>query len=209
MAINTNRWNRMRYTLFTPIYDLIASFGPQRRRSIAVLDPQPGESILIVGAGTGADLPYLPPSARVIAGDITPSMVERIRRRAAALGRHVEARVMDGHALDLPDQSVDAVILHLVLAVIPDPAAATREVARVLKPGGRAVVFDKFVADDAVVSGGRRALNLLTNLIFSDITRKLGPLLEGTGLIITHREPAMLRGAFQIILLEKTRQPSV
>ncbi|MFZ5824085.1 MAG: class I SAM-dependent methyltransferase [Bacillota bacterium] len=208
MAINTNRWNQIRYTLFAPIYDLIASFGSQRRRSISLLDPRPGESVLIVGAGTGADLPYLPPGLAITAGDITPAMVERLRWRAGALGQTVEARVMDGHALDLPDSSVDCVILHLILAVIPDPVAAAREVDRVLKPGGRAVIFDKFVPDEAPVSAGRRALNLLTNLVFSDITRKLGPILKGTGLRIIHQEPAMLGGSFQIILLKKEVQPS-
>jgi phosphatidylethanolamine/phosphatidyl-N-methylethanolamine N-methyltransferase len=46
MPINTNRWNRIRYTAFAPLYDRIARFGAQRQRSVELLDLQPGERVL-------------------------------------------------------------------------------------------------------------------------------------------------------------------
>lgn len=205
MAVNTNRWNRLRYTVYAPVYDRIASFAGPRRRSIGLLDLQDGERVLIDGAGTGADLGLIPPGVAVVATDLTPAMVERIHRRAARLGREVDARVMDAQALEFPDASFDAVILHLIVAVVPDPVGALREVARVLRPGGRAVVFDKFVPEGASPSLLRRSLNLVTNALFSDVTRTLGPLLAGTGLVVTHREPALLGGAFEIALLRRDR----
>ena len=52
---------------------------------------------------------------------------------------------MDGHSLAVPRAAFDAVVLHLILAVIPDPVRCLREAARALRPGGRVVVFDKFV----------------------------------------------------------------
>jgi phosphatidylethanolamine/phosphatidyl-N-methylethanolamine N-methyltransferase len=201
--INSNRWNRIRYSVAAPIYDLVVRFGRQRRRSIELLALCPGERVLIVGAGTGADLPFLPAGVEVVAGDITPAMVARVRRRAAALGRAVTAEVMDGQALPLPDATFDAVLLHLIVAVIPDPDACLREAARVLRPGGRAVVFDKFAPDDGPPSLLRRALNLLANPIATDITRRLGPLLAGTGLRMVHREPAAFRTLFEIALLRR------
>lgn len=203
MPINTNRWNRIRYTVWAPLYDRVASFGAQRRRSIALLGLRPGERVLVVGAGTGADLPHLPSGVEVVMGDLTPAMVARIRRRAARLGRAVRAEVMDGQALPLPDESFDAVVLHLIVAVIPDPAACLREAARVLRPGGRAVVFDKFVPDDREPSLARRLLNPLAGTLFTDVTRRLGPLLAGTGLRVERREPAMLGAWFEIALLRK------
>lgn len=204
MAINTNAWNRIRYTLWAPIYDRIAAFPTYRRRSIEMLSPAPGDEVLIVGAGTGADLPHLPPTVNVTAIDLTPAMLERLRARAQALGRPVDARVGDGQALDLPDAQFDAVILHLILAVIPDPVACIREVERVLKPGGRVVIFDKFVPDAEEPTLGRRITNVVTNLLFSDITRKLGPIVARTNLVVEQEESGRIAGVpYQTVILRK------
>jgi phosphatidylethanolamine/phosphatidyl-N-methylethanolamine N-methyltransferase len=208
MPINTLRWNRLRYTLLAPVYDLftrivMGDFQVQRQCSLALLDAKPGERVLIVGCGTGADLPYFAAGVQVTAVDLTPAMVDRTRARAAELGREVDARVMDAQALSIPDASFDAVVLHLILAVVPDPTAAIREAARVLRPGGRAVVFDKWVPDHRAPSLLRRAGNLLTNAVATDITRRLGPLVAATPLRVEHREPAGRGGFFSITLLRK------
>jgi phosphatidylethanolamine/phosphatidyl-N-methylethanolamine N-methyltransferase len=204
MTINTNAWNRIRYTLWAPIYDRIAAFPTYRRRSIELLGPAPGDEVLIIGAGTGADLPYLPPTVNITAVDLTAAMLERLKQRAQALGRPVSARVGDGQALDLPAARFDAVILHLILAVIPDPVACIREAERVLKPGGRIVIFDKFVPDDEEPSFGRRITNVVTNLLFSDITRKLGPLIAQTNLVVERDESARVAGVpYRTVVLIK------
>ena len=203
MPINTNRWNRLRYTLYAPLYDRVVKLQRPRRRSIELLELRPGERVLIDGAGTGADLDFIPDGVEVVATDLTPAMVERIRARAARLGREVDARVMDAHALDFPDGHFNAVIRHLIVAVVPDPQSAVREAARVLRPGGRVAVFDKFVREGHSPSGIRRGLNIVTNALFSDVTRKLGPLLAGTVLTVAHREPALLGGVFEVALLRK------
>ncbi|CAA9349640.1 MAG: putative phosphatidylethanolamine N-methyltransferase [uncultured Gemmatimonadetes bacterium] len=203
MPLNTLAWNRVRYTLLAPLYDAVAGFRPQRRRSLELLDARPGERVLVDGCGTGADLAFLPAEVHVVATDITPAMVARTARRARALGRRVDARVMDAQALEFADGSFDAVVLHLILAVVPDPVAAIREAARVLKPGGRAVVFDKWVPDCREPSLLRRAGNLVSRVVATEITRKLGPLVAATPLQVEHREPAGTGGFFSITLLRK------
>jgi phosphatidylethanolamine/phosphatidyl-N-methylethanolamine N-methyltransferase len=203
MPINTLGWNRVRYTLLAPLYDRVAGFRTQRRRSFELLAPRAGERILIDGCGTGADLDFLPPDVEVVATDLTPVMVERTRRRAQSLGRAVDARVMNAQALEFADASFDAVVLHLILAVVPDPVAAIREAARVLKPGGRTVVFDKWVPDAARASLARRAANLIAGVVATEITRKLGPLVDASGLRVEHRESAGGGGFFSITLLRK------
>ncbi|HEY0023618.1 MAG TPA: methyltransferase domain-containing protein [Longimicrobium sp.] len=203
MPLNTLAWNRVRYTLLAPLYDTVAGFRPQRRRSLELLGARAGERVLIDGCGTGADLAFLPAGVEVVATDITPAMVDRTRRRGEGLGRAVDARVMDAQALEFADASFDAVVLHLILAVVPDPVAAVREAARVLKPGGRAVVFDKWVPDDREPSLLRRAGNLVSGVVATEITRKLGPLVAATPLRIEHHEPAGTGGFFSITLLRK------
>jgi ubiquinone/menaquinone biosynthesis C-methylase UbiE len=200
MAVNTNRWNRLRYSLYAPIYDLIARrLGRKRRRSLALLNVQPGERVLLDGCGTGLDLELLPRGASVTAIDLTPAMVAKTRERAAALGMDVDARVMDAAKLEFADESFDCVVLHLILAVVPDPHATAREAARVLRRGGRVAIFDKFVRDDGHPSIVRRVLNVVTNAIATDITRRVGDLLEGTGLAVVHDEG----GIFRVVLAKK------
>lgn len=203
MPINTNLWNQVRYAAMSPLYDRIAPFRRQRKRALELLALRPGERVLPVGAGTGLDLPWIPAGVFATAIDITPAMLERLRRRAEALDRRIEVREMDGQHLTFPAEHFDAVILHLILSVIPDPAACIREVDRVLRPNGRVVVFDKFVPDKAVPSPARRLLNIATNLLFSDITRRLGPMLAGTSLAVVHEEPAAFFGAYKITVIGK------
>lgn len=201
----TNRWNRIRYTLYAPIYDrIVRSFNTSRERSIQLLELKAGEQVLLVGAGTGEDLQFIPEGVEITAVDITPTMVEHIRRKAEILKRPVQASVMDGQALELPPERFDAVVLHLILAVIPDPIACIQEAARVLKPGGRVVVFDKFLPEKEQPSLPRRLANLIANFAFSDINRKLESIVATAPLNLRHEEPAVYgRFGYKIALYEK------
>jgi SAM-dependent methyltransferase len=194
-------WNRARYSAYAPLYDLLAApFGAGRRRSIELLALRPGEQVLIVGCGTGLDLPLLPAGVRITAFDLTPAMVRRTAARAEALGRDTAVAVMNGQQVALADGAFDAALLHLVLAVVPDPVACAREVVRLLRPGGRAAIFDKWLPEGARPSPARRALNVVANAAFSDLNRQLGPILGAAGLQLVHREAAELGGAYQAAL---------
>lgn len=199
MAINNNTWNKIRYTLYTPIYDMVGKiFANSRKRSIDKLNIKPGERVLIIGAGTGLDLEFIPEDVEVVATDITPSMIGRLKKRSST----VEALVMDGQDLDFPNESFDHVILHLIIAVIPDPVQCLQEAERVLKKGGQIAVFDKFISA-AQPSLIRRVFNVLTNLLFSDITRKIENIVSRTTLRIIHSENADFGGNFKILTLKK------
>ena len=199
-------WNRLRYTAWAPIYDALVGavgFTNARRHSIERLGLKAGDRVLIVGAGTGLDLEMVPRSVAVTAIDVTPAMLRRLIHRADRSGRQVTAHVMDARELTFPDTSFDAVIMHLILAVMPQPERGLKEAARVLKPGGRIAIFDKFLDDQAQPSSARRLVNLITRTLFSDINRRLGPLIRGTGLAIDRNEPAQFGGMFRSITLSK------
>ncbi len=202
MSVNTNRWNRVRYTLWAPFYDRVtASFAPLRRRSIERLQLRAGQSLLLVGAGTGEDLPYVPPEVSVIATDLTVAMLTRARKK-----RH-DARlsVMDGQHLAVRDGAFDAVALHLILAVIPDPVACLREAARVTRAGGQVVVFDKFVRGPRVPVL-LRIVNVVASALFTDVTRNFEALLAASAvpLRVEVDEAVAGRGLFRQIVLYRT-----
>jgi len=199
-------WNRLRYTLWAPAYDAIArlaGFDGARRLSIDRLRLAPGDSVLIVGAGTGLDLDFLPSNVHVTAIDVTPAMLKQLERRAAGTGRSVTARVMDARQLAFPDSSFDAVVMHLIVAVMPEPERGLTEAVRVMKPGGRIAVFDKFLREGERPSLRRRLLNVLAKPLFSDLNRRLGPLLAATPLVIEHDAPAAFGGTYRAVTLVK------
>lgn len=204
MFFRTNAWNRFRYSLYMPVYDAIGRwFAPYRRLSIDAVQIKPDQKVLLVGAGTGLDLEHIPHGAQIVATDITPLMVQQIRSRNRLLFHHLEARVMDGQKLALDSQTFDVIILHLILAVIPDPVACLQEAERVLKPGGKVAVFDKFLPADSQASLGRRWINLITFILATDINRKFEDILRKTGLEIVSDDAVGWNGNLRVIQLIK------
>ena len=102
-----------------------------------------GERFLDVAAGTGGlSLPAARLGARVLATDWSPAMIERFQARARKEGlRDAEGRVMDCHALDLPDASFDVTASQFGVMLVPDQPRALREMVRVTKPGGRVLLI--------------------------------------------------------------------
>lgn len=199
-------WNRLRYTVWAPVYDSLvgaAGFEAARRLSIERLGLDRGDRVLVVGAGTGLDLDFLASGVEVTAIDVAPAMLKRLERRAADSNRSVTARIMDARQLEFSDSSFDAVVMHLILAVMPEPELGLREAARVLKSGGRIAVFDKFVDDAARPSPKRRLLNVIAKPLFSDLTRRFGPMIAGSPLVVAHDERAGFGGAYRVVTLEK------
>lgn len=199
-----DRFNRWRYSLYAPVYDRLASvFTATRRRALENLALQPGERVLIVGCGTGLDLEFIAPGVAVCGIDVSPGMLRRARRRARRLGLTPDLRLGDARELPWPEASFDVVILHFILAVAPDPERIARESARVLRPGGRLSILDKFVAAGRRPSLLRRLANLFTHLLFSDINRQLEPLLAAADLQPISDEVVGAGGFYRLVRARK------
>jgi SAM-dependent methyltransferase len=115
---------------------------PVRNWLITHLAPQPGDTVLELGAGPGdtgfAAATLVGEGGRLISSDFSPEMVDVARRRGAELGLdNVEYRVIDAERVELDAASVDGVLCQSSYMLVADPAAALSETRRVLRPGGR------------------------------------------------------------------------
>lgn len=101
-----------------------------------------GLRVLEIGCGMGTDgAQFAKAGANYTGIDLTDAAVELARKRFEVSGLKGEFRVADAERLDFPDESFDLVYSHGVLHHTPDIEAAVREIHRVLKPGGRAIVM--------------------------------------------------------------------
>ncbi|MGA7986400.1 MAG: methyltransferase domain-containing protein [Burkholderiales bacterium] len=120
-------------------------YGDATRQMLDLSRILPGQRILDIAAGAGepalSAAERVGPGGYVLATDISEGIVELALQAARERGlKQVEARVMDGEHLDLPDASFDAVLCRLGLMYMPHPGTALREWRRALKAGGRVAV---------------------------------------------------------------------
>ncbi len=142
----------------------------------AVADLRPGEIVLDLGSGGGADALIsarrVEPGGRVIGLDMTPEMLDLARRHAGAAGV-TNVEFLQGYLEDvpLPDGSVDVVLSNCVINLAADKNVVLREAARVLRPGGRFAVSD-VIADPDMDAATRTDMQQWTGCIAGALTRQ-------------------------------------
>jgi ubiquinone/menaquinone biosynthesis C-methylase UbiE len=127
---------------------------------------EPGEVVLDLGCGAGADLliaaQMTGPSGRAIGVDMTTAMLERTRASASEVGlENIELHETLIETLPIADASVDVVISNGVIDLIPDKEAVFDEIDRVLRPGGRLQIADVVIHHE-VSEDARKRIDLWT-----------------------------------------------
>jgi phosphatidylethanolamine/phosphatidyl-N-methylethanolamine N-methyltransferase len=198
-----NAMLRRSYSLIAPFYDMFIArpLLQARIRSLSALPVIHAERVLLSGIGTGLDLPLLPKLHHYTVLDFNAAMLERAKPRGAGL--QVEWVLGDSMALPFPDAHFDHVVLHLILAVVPQPGRCLSEAARVLKPGGTIIILDKFLRPQQTVLL-RRALNPLSrriatrmDVVFEEVLSAVPQLQKVSDM------PLLLGGWFRGIVLQK------
>lgn len=152
--------------------------GPAFATAVAEFGLRPGDRVLDAGCGTGRALSALRaavgPAGTVIGADLTPEMLAA----AVRAGRDAEGALLlaDVARLPLRDGCLDAVFGAGLIAHLPDPAGNLRELARVVRPGGRLALFHPIGRAALAARHGRE-------LTPDDLRAEhnLGPLLAGSG----------------------------
>ncbi len=188
------------YRFIAPFYDFAVDRATRqiRQNSLAELTKTPGK-VLLAGVGTGLDLPYLPRQHSYVGLDLTHAMLHRALPRAGQL--NFIALQGDVHRLPFSDSSFDAVVAHLILAVVPQPGLCLAEIWRVLKPGGQALILDKFLHRQQHAPL-RRLLNPLSRRVATRLDVIFEDLLDDVpGLHLVDDRAALAGGWFRHIRL--------
>jgi phosphatidylethanolamine/phosphatidyl-N-methylethanolamine N-methyltransferase len=201
-----NRYNRWIYRVWSPVYDYFFNNGPflnARKQLFNGIHFKPGDKVLFVGVGTGADLEQIPVNdLDVTAIDYSEEMLAQAKRKFPA-STAIKFHQMDAQQLKLPDEEFNYVIASLILSVVPDSNKAFAEMARVTKPTGSIIIFDKFASKPSLV---KNLIRPIIKILGTDIGLSFEKIYESnstTTLTLHENTPVLFGGMYRKIKIGK------
>jgi len=162
-AITREKWDKASRSFDLMAYADDRRLGGYKRELFAKMRGK----TLMVAAGTGADFKFFPPGMDVIAGDISPKMLEKAAIKARDYQGTLELKQLDVCNLPYADATFETVVTACTFCSVPKPVAGLRELRRVLKPGGQILMFEH-------VRSAIGPLGIFLD-IMTALTRHLGP----------------------------------
>ncbi|WP_410511340.1 methyltransferase domain-containing protein [Paenibacillus sp. BR2-3] len=182
---------RNRYNRISGIFDVMERMIKKKWRE-NLLKGLHG-TILEVGVGTGANLPYYPAEISALTGiDFSPGMLRYAKVKARHSGLPVTLLEMDAQTMTFPDDSFDYVIATCVFCSVPDPVAGLTEIRRVCKAGGKVLLLEHMRSEQPVVGFLMDILNPVTvRMSGANINRRTLQNIEQAGFIIEENTSLM------------------
>ncbi len=183
-----NKKNLTKYRWLSSIYDSAVGtslFNRARQKEWELARIQPDQRVLIVGIGTGLDIPYIPLSAEVVGIDLSTEMLSQAKSKA--INRNISLYEMNAEELSFEEQSFDIVILNLILSVVGNPRKTMAEAYRVIKPSGSIWILGKFT--EKQIGFLRKTLSFITSAIGgANLNLSLNELIRDLPLIKVYEE---------------------
>ena len=156
--------------------------------------------VLEAGAGTGLNIAFYPPGARVTATDLSRAMMQRARERAREQKADVSFEEADLCKLPFADRTFDTAVATFVFCSVPDPITCLREMARVVKPAGRILLLDHVRIERPLIGPLMDRLNPATvRLAGEHINHRMDAFVREAGFEIIESRRLGLMGMIQFI----------
>lgn len=139
---------------------------------------------LLVAAGTGLDFQHLPEGAKVTAVDFSPVMLDYAKPRAKEYRGVLRLVRGDLQQLSFRDESFDSVVTACTFCSVPDPLQGLRELYRVLKPGGRLLMFEHVRASNLLLGFFMDVMTPFSGYFGPDMNRRTGETIKKAGFTI-------------------------
>ena len=185
------------------LYDVCEASDYRRGLQKAALFGEMRGRVLFAAVGTGLDIKHFPPGLSIAAIDISDKMLRKAEKRTRQYNGHLELCLADAQNLLFPDASFDTVVTSCTMCSVPDPVRAFREFHRVLRPGGRLLMFEHVRSRNPILGFTLDLMTLWTRLWGTEMNRDTLANAGKAGFVITHIESVYL----DIILAVRALKP--
>lgn len=173
-------------------YDFCEASDLRRGRDKTSLFREMSGRCLFLALGTGLDIPRFPPDLDITAIDISPGMLRRARPRAEAYAGRLRLVQADALQLCFPASSFETVVTSCTLCSVPRPVRVLRELRRVLRPGGRLLMFEHVRSRQPILGLALDAMTLWTRWSGTWMNRDTVTSVRAAGFQITRIESVYL-----------------